>query len=170
LANFVERTARNDYNWNNPNRRYLNRGFVLPGLLSDELSRVVVANDTSGSTMGVQGHFTNEISGILAMFKTTITVIECDARVQRVQDYQTEDLPVEFEIKGGGGTDFRPVFDHVEKEGLMPSCLIYLTDTYGTFPPEQPDYPVMWVSVVKDGICPWGEVVYLDPKTANVGV
>ena len=159
LRDFVQRTARNDYNWNRPNRRYLPQGIILPGLLSDELPMTVVAVDTSGSTNRFQERFANEVSGVLGSFNTTITVIHCDARVQEVKEYQTADLPIKLSPRGGGGTDFRPVFEYVEKEGITPACLIYLTDLYGTFPKDEPDYPIMWVSIVPNKKAPWGETV-----------
>jgi len=49
----------------------------------------------------------------------------------------------------GGGTDFRPVFDWVAREGETPDGLIYLTDMYGCFP-SAPGYPVLWASCTKD--------------------
>ena len=159
LRDFVERTARNDYNWNNPNRRYLSRGIVLPGLISEELPHVVVVVDSSGSTYQYQEQFAAEASGVLGSYKTRITLIYCDACVQSVQEYSTEDLPLKIEAKGYGGTDFRPPFDYIEKEGLSPACIIYLTDLYGTFPEEEPMFPVLWVSVVPEMKAPWGETV-----------
>ena len=49
---------------------------------------------------------------------------------------------------GGGGTDFRPVFDWVAERcrrgEARPDALIYCTDGWGTFPPRAPDYPLVW--------------------------
>ena len=54
---------------------------------------------------------------------------------------------LELALKGGGGTDFRPVFDLVEHQGVTPSCLVYLTDLQcSRFPEIPPDYPVLWVN------------------------
>jgi hypothetical protein len=50
LRNFVEQSARNDYCWLPPSRRYLSQGIYLPSLHSKELGRIVIAVDTSGST------------------------------------------------------------------------------------------------------------------------
>lgn len=165
LREFLQRTARNDYNWTRPNRRYLSRGIILPSLLSDELPLVVIGNDTSGSCLSVQPHFAKEISGILSSFQTTTLVVNCDAKVHEpVKEYKTEDLPIKLETKGGGGTSFVPVFDYIEEKGITPACLIYLTDLYGTFPKEPPEYPVMWVCINKT-IAPFGETVYMQRKS-----
>jgi predicted metal-dependent peptidase len=162
LRDFVQRTARNDYNWNRPSRRHLFRNIILPSLINDELPMSVVVVDTSASTHAYLSRFANEASGVLGSFNTTILVMYCDARAYPPIEYKTEDLPIKLEPQGGGGTDFRPPFDYIEKEGITPACLIYLTDMYGTFPQNEPEYPVMWVSVSKDEKAPWGETVLMD--------
>jgi len=35
---------------------------------------------------------------------------------------------------GGGGTNFVPIFPHLEREGVRPHSLIVLTDLLGSFP------------------------------------
>jgi predicted metal-dependent peptidase len=60
---------------------------------------------------------------------------------------------------GGGGTDFRPVFDRVNKDGLDPECVVYLTDGMGSFPAVAPPYPVIWGNIYKGSKYPWGDVV-----------
>jgi predicted metal-dependent peptidase len=159
LRDFVCRTARNDYNWTRPNRRYISRGFILPSLISDELPLTVVAIDSSASTEQFQARFGAEASAVLGSFQTRIIRIYCDAQIQDVKEYGPEDLPLEIEAKGYGGTNFIPVFDYIEKEGIIPACLIYLTDLRGRFPQKEPDYPVMWVNVESGTKAPWGEVV-----------
>lgn len=37
-------------------------------------------------------------------------------------------LPIHLEPRGGGGTDFCPVFEWVEENQIDAVCLIYLTD------------------------------------------
>lgn len=161
LRDFLQRTARNDYNWSRPNRKYLQQDIILPGLLSDELPMVALIIDSSGSTDNYQKRFAHEVSAVLSAFKTTITLMYVDAKVHEpVEEYKTEDLPLKFEYKGGGGTDFRPAFDYIEEKGITPACMIYLTDLYGDFPKEPPEYPVMWVSVSHKGNkAPFGETV-----------
>ena len=48
-------------------------------------------------------------------------------------------------VEGGGGTDFRPVFDWVEHENRSPNMLVYFTDAEGDFPKLPPNYPVIWL-------------------------
>ncbi len=162
LRDFVERSARNDYNWSRPNRRYIQQGFMLPSLISEELPEVVIAIDTSGSIRQADlDQFSAEVSAVLSAYETTIRLVWCDARVHKTETLTRADLPLNLKPCGGGGTDFRPVFNWVEQEGLTPACLIYLTDMYGTFPQWEPDYPVLWVRTTEVKAPPWGEAVDL---------
>lgn len=116
----------------------------------------IVAVDTSYSTSGaLVRSFLQETLHILleknAFFTTAcIHLIQCDEQVQEdmviTNQSEAETLLRHFEIKGGGGTDFRPVFAYVEelraKGGLKnPGGLLYFTDGNGTYPQKKPDYP-----------------------------
>lgn len=46
-------------------------------------------------------------------------------------------------MKGGGGTDFRPLFDRLAEESEPPAGVVYRTDLAGSFPDEPPQYPVI---------------------------
>ncbi len=163
LRDFVEKSARNDYNWTRPNRRYIQNGIVLPTLLSEELPEICVAIDTSGSTIPYMSHFANELSGVLQAYRTTARVIYCDAKVHKEEVWTTEDLPLKIQPVGGGGTSAIPVFDHIQEHGLMPSCLVFLTDLESCFPEKEPDYPVMWITP-NDLKGPWGMTVKINMK------
>ena len=59
---------------------------------------------------------------------------------------QAERLLQTFAIRGGGGTDFRPVFTYVEElrargELKRLGGLLYFTDGNGIYPKKKPDYP-----------------------------
>ena len=147
LSRFIEQSARSDYSWVTPNRRYIHQGLYLPSLSNQELSNVVIAVDTSGSiTPDELDQFSAEISEILENFPATLHLVYCDAKVSGYEVFDRNDLPLTLKPVGGGGTDFRPTFEFVEKNGLMPSCLIYLTDLECLhFPDAHPAYPVLWV-------------------------
>jgi predicted metal-dependent peptidase len=70
-------------------------------------------------------------------------------------------LPLELTPEGGGGTDYRPVFEWVEQEGLDPACLVYLTDMECMhFPRCDPEYPVLWARVGGGGNTPpFGDMI-----------
>ena len=161
LRHFVEQAARNDYSWLPPSRRYLAHRLCLPGLASKELGRIVVAVDTSGSIdAAALDQFASEISGILEEYDTLVYVVYCDTKVQGFEIFDRLDLPLRLNAVGGGGTDFRPVFDWVQR-GTDPSLLVYLTDLEcSRFPEKAPGYPVLWVQTGSYcGEVPFGEVV-----------
>lgn len=120
----------------------------------------VIAIDTSGSTIGetVQT-FLNKTYNILKnsesyFSKVNIWIIQCDAEIQEAKKITSQeefnDYIRDFQIKGFGGTDFRPVFEFTqklidEKEFTNLKGLIYFTDGYGTFPAKKPDYETAFV-------------------------
>lgn len=164
LARFIEQSARSDYSWVSPNRRYIHQELYLPSLQNQELSTIVVAVDTSGSIEPAElAQFSAEVSDIMERYPATLHVIYCDAKISGYDVFSRCDLPVALRPKGGGGTDFRPVFDLVAKNGLMPSCLIYLTDLEClSYPDQPPPYPVLWVKTGNsDNRAPFGDVIQL---------
>lgn len=148
LQDFVDQAARTDYSWMHPNPRYITQGVYLPGLHTRTPGTMVVAIDTSGSVSDSQlAGFASEVSSILETHDTCLEVIYADREVQGKETFTRADLPLILSPEGGGGTDFRPVFDLVEKEGISPCCLVYLTDLCcDRFPDSPPPYPVLWVN------------------------
>jgi len=151
LAHHLSATARNDYSYARPSSR---RGdpAVFPGLRSDEVD-LVVAVDTSGSIREAEiDEFFAEINAIKGQIRARIALVCCDAEI-------AADFPVYFEawddfdfeprISGGGGTDFRPVFDWIDRQDRPPDTLVYFTDACGAFPEHEPAYPTLWL--VKGG-------------------
>jgi predicted metal-dependent peptidase len=161
LRQFVDRTAKNDYSWTAPNRRYLSQGLYLPSLKSDELPPIIIAIDTSGSIAGPElDQFSAEISAILSEFQTGAKVIYCDAKIKNIEEFTSEELPLKLHPAGGGGTDFRPPFEHVRETGENPPCLIYCTDGESYSFPNEPEYPVLWATIDAYNFTPpFGEVI-----------
>ena len=163
LARFITASSRDDYSWSRPNRRYIHRGLYLPGLHSVRLGEVVMGVDTSGSIdHKLMVQFFSEAAAVLGLLRPTKThVISCDAAVGDHLTFEPGQAFVIPQVRRGG-TSFKPVFELVEREGITPACLIYLTDLDGDFPDSEPRYPVLWV--VKEGrmgAAPFGEIVKL---------
>ena len=134
--------------------------------MRDEALKAVVALDTSGSTQNDLPTFFGELVSLMRSFgKFDLDVIQCDAEIQQVEHYTEGNLPPpnkKWTVKGLGGTDFRPVFDHIRKNMReQPDLLLFFTDGYGTAPECRPPYPVMWV-LTSDGKqpVPWGRVTH----------
>lgn len=166
LRRFVDTSARNDYQWFPPNRRHVHNGFYFPSARSEELGSITVAVDTSGSVnVETLNQFAAELTDIVGKFRASTKVIYCDTHVDEaaVQDFGPDELPLELKPVGFGGTDFRPPFDYIEREGVQPVCMIYFTDGYCDRFPEEPAYPVLWAIYGRNErfTPPFGEVVGL---------
>lgn len=144
---------KNDYTFIPPDRRYAAEGIFLPDMRSEELRDIVVAIDTSGSIDEADlTDFMSEVYGIFRSFdKVSGYVTDCDASVKNFVEIDTDDV-ADIKLHGGGGTDFRPVFEEIEKRSLSPACVVFFTDGNGTFPEQEPSYPVLWIIKNKDKI------------------
>ena len=162
LQRFVTETSQNDFSWMRPNRKFIAQGLCLPTLYSQNMGALVSGIDTSGSIdQATLTAFGSEIKAARdASRPTSIVNIYCDSAVNHVDTFDAYD-EMSFDMHGGGGTDFRPPFSHVDQHGIHPACFIYLTDGYGPFPATPPDYPVLWV-MTTDVEPPWGECVRIE--------
>jgi len=162
-----------DHDWRHPDpiMTVFADPVYMPNRAGKGVGTVVVACDTSGSVGQKELNMvTGTMVGIFeqAMPKT-VHVIFCDAKVHG--GIHTLDNPSDVEAVeivrdkaiGGGGTDFRPVFDALDGANIIPEQLIYVTDGYGSYPQHPPTYPVIW-AIIPGGqnSCPWGEEVKLE--------
>lgn len=122
----------------------------------------VIAIDTSGSVQGeLVQTFLTKTYNILAQqesffSKINVHIVQCDAKIQedhKVTSWEEFQAYLEImELKGFGGTDFRPVFRYVEelrRKGEFDNLkgLIYFTDGYGDFPEKKPEYDTAFVFI-----------------------
>ena len=126
------------------------------------IKEFVIAIDTSGSASGelvqkfVQKTY-NVLKSTESFFtKINLHIIQCDADIQEDKKITCQEDFDEYlktmQIRGLGGTDFRPVFEYVEqlrqsKEFANLKGLIYFTDGFGTFPAKKPDYDTAFVFI-----------------------
>ncbi|SNS08897.1 Predicted metal-dependent peptidase [Humidesulfovibrio mexicanus] len=166
LRRFLSKAARNDFSWVRPNRRHVHSGLYLPGLENLELAEIAVAVDVSGSiTQAELERFAAELSAVLEEFSAEITVLTCDAALTSVRRLSSLDLPLDFTAAGGGGTSFRPPFELLAQEGADPACLVYFTDLASDAYPEDPGYPVLWVTPARDfDPPPFGEAIIMEER------
>lgn len=164
LRRFATEKRADDFSWSRGNRRFLGQGLYLPSRMSDDaMGTVVVVIDTSGSIGENElNEFASEIKGIVAETRPAKTIVMyCDAMIAHIDEFAPDDDLV-FECHGGGGTDFRPPFEHIEEHCIDPKALIYLTDGYGPFPNEPPAYPTLWCINNDQIIPPFGEHLVLE--------
>ncbi|MDP2155566.1 MAG: VWA-like domain-containing protein [Sulfuricella sp.] len=162
LARYMTQIARDDYSYMRPSRR--EGQMILPSLRSEQAD-IVVALDTSGSVSSEElNEFLAEVNTLKGQLRARITLHACDTALAEggpwiFEPWEEFKLPREFQ--GGGGTDFRPVFEWVEQQGRSPDLLLYFTDAEGDFPPSEPHYPVIWLVKGKAPV-PWGQRIQLN--------
>lgn len=124
------------------------------------IKEFVIAIDTSGSVFEdtvqkfVQKTYNILKQGESFFTKINIHIIQCDADIQEDAKITSQEEFDEYlktmKLRGCGGTDFRPVFEYVdklikEKEFTNLKGLIYFTDGYGDFPARKPGYETAFV-------------------------
>jgi len=124
--------------------------YELPGLKRERRLKIIAAVDTSGSIN------TQELAGFAAEVErirrcgAEVILIECDCRIQRVYPLKRR---IDLTFQGRGGTNFSPVWEYIQSQGLRPDVIIYLTDGRGQAPAVSP-YPTIW-ALTADGVLPW---------------
>lgn len=158
LYHALDKHYRSDYRTLPPSKRLLYMGTYLPSLHSERL-QLVIAMDSSGSVdEALLGDFITEIESLMLHFHDyAIELLVCDAKIHSSQTFLSGDK-LEYELKGGGATDFRPVFDRVEEEHPFTQLLLYFTDMQGTFPKMEPLYEVLWITP-SSSEAPFGRVI-----------
>lgn len=160
LSQFMTEKAKDDYSWRRPNPYYAHTGLYLPIIDGVGMGEVVIALDTSGSVMDVIDEFGATVRNIIDTVRPQRThVVYCDAAVNHVDVFE-RGQSLSFEAVGGGGTDFRPAFEYVKNNSINPACMLYLTDMYGVFPQDAPDYPVLWCAS-NNVVGPFGQTVQI---------
>jgi predicted metal-dependent peptidase len=92
--------------------------------------------------------FMGEVNAILEdLMPEEVHVLLADTKVNAHEVYTADDLPIEIEAKGRGGTRFQPAFDYVEANlDDPPECAVYLTDMDPSdkLTVKDPGYPLLW--------------------------
>lgn len=156
---------------------------------ANKIRDFVIAIDTSASCRGeVVEAFLNKTYQIMTQkenffHKINVHIIQCDREVQSDtkitcrMDFDC--FMAEGKLKGFGATDFRPVFQYVEKlrkEGEFDNLkgLIYFTDGYGIYPEQMPDYDTAFVFLEEDGeapaVPPWAIKMILSSEQVCIEV
>jgi len=162
LARYMTQIARDDYSYSRPSRR--EGEMIMPSLRSSQ-ANIVVVLDTSGSVNNSElNEFLSEINTLKSQLRASITLHACDTELSPAGPWifeAWEEFKMPQTFHGGGGTDFRPIFEWLKLHGNSPDMLLYFTDAAGQFPSIEPHYPVIWL-VKGKGAVPWGQRIQLN--------
>jgi predicted metal-dependent peptidase len=134
LQSNLTSAIKSDYSWMRPSRRGWHMDAIMPGMNPGEEIDVTVFIDMSGSISMKQGQaFLSEVAGMMEAFDGFKIRVACfDTEVYNMQEFTSENLDTieEYQIHGGGGTDFDCIFKYLKEEGSVPNRLIVFTDGY----------------------------------------
>ena len=143
-------------------RMYGNMPLVEPQEWKEvkKVEEFAIVIDTSMSCSGeLVKKFLEETYGILKeeetfLKKVNIHIIQCDEKIQKDKKIRDKKELKEYmehlELKGEGGTDFRPAFEYIVKlmeEGEFYSLkgVLYFTDGQGIYPKKKPPFETAFI-------------------------
>lgn len=134
IAMQIQSVIKSDYTMMNPSRKGLNEGFYLPGMDRETTIDVAISMDVSGSIYDTMlRDFLSEVKGIMDQYNDFRIHLFCfDTEVHNPQTFTPHNMEefLDYEITGGGGTEFDCVFDYMKEEGIVPKKHIMFTDGY----------------------------------------
>jgi predicted metal-dependent peptidase len=169
----LESTIKSDFTWMRASRRGWHMDAVMPGMKNDELIDIAIAIDASGSIdERMLKDFLSEVQGIMDQFQSyKIHIFTFDTRVYNPAQYNSDNLDsiCDYEVKGGGGTDFDAIFDYLKEEQIEPKRLVVFTDGYpfGSWGDENYADTVWIIHGNTTVVPPWGQSAYYEKETAH---
>ena len=146
-----------------------------------KVEEFVIVIDTSMSCSGeLVKKFLEETYGVLSendsfFRKVNIHIIQCDDQIQTDQKITCEEelksYMEKLELKGEGGTDFRPAFAYVDEMIRQHAFehlrgMIYFTDGRGIYPAKRPVYETAFVFMEEEyedvDVPPWAIKIILE--------
>ncbi len=153
--------VRND--WSRASRRHSHASVLHPRRRTDQVGSIICVRDTSGSIdRSALALFSELITSASAELNVPILVVDADASVH-TKEWLAPGEECSLKAKGGGGTDFRPVFamaDKMVEDGESVSGIVYLTDLMGSFPDDS-NHATLWVVPRRyaQSLVPFGRVI-----------
>ncbi len=164
----LESTIKADYTWMRASRKGWHMDAVMPGQKPDEMIDIAVMLDASGSiSPDMLKDFLSEIQGIMDSFPSyKIHVVTFDTDCYNPAQYDSDNLDsmIDYEVSGGGGTDFDCMFTYLKEQEITPRRLIVFTDGYPFGSWGDAEYcDTTWILHGTTTIVPpWGTHAYYD--------
>jgi len=169
----LESTIKSDYTWMRASRKGWHMDAVMPGMKLDPMIDIAVALDASGSiSESMLKDFLSEIQGIMDSFPAyKIHVITFDTDAYNPAQYDSDNLDdiCDYEVRGGGGTDFDCIFTYLKANEIEPKRLVVFTDGYpfGSWGDELYTDTVWILHGTTTIVPPWGQHAYYDEEKSK---
>lgn len=166
----LESTIKSDYTWMRASRKGWHMDAIMPGQARDPMIDIAVALDASGSiSESMLKDFLSEIQGIMDSFPAyKIHVITFDTDAYNPAQYDSDNLDdiCDYEVKGGGGTDFDCVYNYLKENEIEPKRLVMFTDGYpfGSWGDENYTETVFILHGTTSIVPPFGQYAYYDEE------
>ena len=134
LRQQIQSTIKSDFTFSRPSRKGWHTGAILPGMNFMDTIDICIGIDMSGSIGNQQAQdFLGEVKGIMDEYKDYKIKLWCfDTDVYNEEDFSADggqDL-MDYEIIGGGGTDFDANWTYMKQNDIQPKKFIMFTDGY----------------------------------------
>ena len=164
----VQSTLKSDFTWMRQSRKSRSLGIYLPGMDNEFQVDAAIGLDVSGSIDNqMLKDFMGEVYGIMQQFQDfRLRVWTFDTQVyadsfKEFTPMNAEEIK-DYEIIGGGGTDFECNWAFMEENDINPDKFIMFTDGYPFGSWGNPNYceTLFVIHGAKDIIPPFGEHTY----------
>jgi predicted metal-dependent peptidase len=166
----LESTIKSDYTWMRASRKGWHMDAVMPGMKLDPMIDIAVALDASGSiSESMLKDFLSEIQGIMESFPAyRIHVVTFDTECYNPVQYDSDNLDgiCDYQVDGGGGTDFDAIFRYLKENEIEPKRLVVFTDGYpfGSWGDENYADTVWILHGTTTIVPPWGQYAYYEEE------
>lgn len=157
-----------DYTFKRPNKKLMEATDIyMPSMEGTQVGPLAIALDTSGSVSRDEMiDYLAEINMITRTYPPEkLYLFYCDYDVAKVEIYEQGEEIDTLKTRGGGGTSFVPVFDHIRDAGIDIDQLLYFSDMEvwdECFPKYTPDYDVIWLSTRSKYDVPFGTLLQVN--------
>ena len=134
LAMQIQSVIKSDYTYNMPSRKGLDAGMYLPSMDYEETIDIALGLDMSGSIQDEMARdMLSEVKGIMEQYSNFKIHLFCfDTEVHNPMIFTENNMDefMDYELGGGGGTEFDCCWDYMKEEGIQPKKFVMFTDGY----------------------------------------
>ena len=161
IQSWVKGKVPDNYTWTRPNRKWMaNHGIYMPQIQMNGAGVGLLSIDTSGSVSDAElVMYITEIVGVIEMLNPDkLIIIQHDAIITKVDEWEAGMDFKDLHIKGRSGTNITPSFDYAAKMDEAVNWMICFTDMGIVDYPsakDAPEFPVLWCATGPDN-APFG--------------
>ena len=167
----LQSMVKSDFTWDRCSRKMQASGIYLPATKNDFKVEAAVSIDASGSMSNeMLRDLLSETKGIMEQFTDfKLSVWTFDTKVYNYAEFTPDTINEidNYEIKGGGGTDFMCNWVYMKEKNICPERFIMMTDGYDSGNFGDPNYCDTLFLIHGDPghliVAPFGVTTYYEP-------